>query len=199
MSKLSIAIDAQIEELRKCGLVLPKAATGKNLLKIYGDDEFLDHESGEIAHDLTQSILYFLASESVFRDKDLPVGSRGDNFDFECIYGDGEYEDLVKRFAFLSGHESSISDLRDWVDVPRDDVRLRFSFRGKGQYFRPKVNRDWADEEVVEAVVRLFTKNGYQYYLIPLGQPGSIYFLKNTTARRICKIGSGVDLVPIQI
>jgi hypothetical protein len=194
LSKLSSAIDAQIEELRKCGLVLPKAANGKNLLELRSDDEFIDEESGEIAKDLAQSILYFLACESVFMDKDLPVGSRGDNFDYECIYGDGDYEALVKRFAFLSGHERSISDLRDWVDVARDDVRLKFSFKGKEQYFRPEVNRDWADEKVVEAVMRLFTKKGYQYYRI---HDDSFYFLKNTTAKRICKIGSGVELVPL--
>ncbi len=125
----------------------PSRLNAKRLLSLRSEDDFIDEETGEPRKNLVDFVLYFLVAENLLSDATVPVGSRGFHLDYECIYGDGDYATLVKQFAFLAGIESSVSDVRDWVDVPRNEVFLKFNFKRKEYYFRPQVDRDWADPE----------------------------------------------------
>jgi hypothetical protein len=191
MKKTSEVIDTVIANLRKCGLEIPRQITARGIFKFQCKEEFVDAESGEPLENIVDLVMYSVSAEYDMTNKSVPVGSRGCHTDYECIYGDGDYADLVMRFASLAGQESQISGLRDWVDVSRGEVFLKFNFKGKEHYFKPKVDRDWADDAVVLAVMKLFAKKGYAFYLLPYGQPGVFYFLRDAVAKRIRKLYPG--------
>lgn len=196
MPKLTALIADRIEQLRNCGLALPKSANAKRLLSLRSEDDFIDEETREPGENLIGLVLFFLVSESLLRESTVPVGSRGFHLDYECIYGDGDYASLVKQFAFLAGVESAVSYIRDWVDVPRNEVFLKFNFKGKEYYLRPKVDRDWADQETLDTVMRLFTRRGYRFYRL---LDTVIIFLKNSTAKRIYELAPKIELEPFEV
>ena len=196
MPKLTALIADCIEQLRNCGLALPKSANAKRLLSLRSEDDFIDEETGEPRENLIGFVLFFLVSENLLRESTVPVGSRGFHLDYECINGHGDYVSLVKQFAFVAGMESAVSDIRDWVDVPRNEVFLKFDFKGKEYYFRPKVDRDWADQETIDAVMRLFTRRGYRFYRL---SDNVILFLKNSTAKRIYEFAPNIALEPFEV
>lgn len=190
MKKLLEEIQSAIDDLRKCGLAIPEAVNAKRLLKTRHESDFLN-EDGLNDNSILCSVMYFLASEDFMNAESVPVGSRGCDLDDECIYRDGDYAELVRKIEFLAGADSDISDLRDWVDVPRDDVLLKFEFKGKEHYFNPCVDRDWADVKTTRAIMRLVSKKGYGFYQLCMS---GLYYLKPSVSKRIQKLDPKIDL-----
>jgi hypothetical protein len=193
MKKTLQLINTVLEDLRQCGLEIPSNVTARRLLEHQCEEEFID-ESGEPRKDIVGTVMYFMTQEGDMEQDSVPVGSRGCDADYECIYGDGDYAQLVETFACLAGRTSEISRLRDWVDVPRGEVFLKFDYKGKEHYFRPQACHDWADSDVLLAVMELFARRGHSYCLLPYGQPGVYYFLKNAVIKRIRKLDPKIEL-----
>ena len=97
--------------------------------------------------------------------------------DAECIVEDGDYVQLLERFAILAKGALPLQDLSDHVDIEQGEAWVEFVLDGKPIHWDLPVSDDWMAPELysnLQAVVA--SRSNGRFFIIALGQDSLICF-----------------------
>lgn len=117
------------------------------------------------------------------------------NLDMECIEGAGSYVAIVQNLSRVAGKSDRVTDLKDRVDYDSKEAWVAYKLDGVSRRFEAQVENDWADPDVVTAVLSDLEGDGKRFFAIDNGQASIWYYLDSQTARRL-KSATGVVLSP---
>ncbi len=107
------------------------------------------------------------------------------NFDAEAIEDDGSYIEIVRQFHRITGKRKRLEGLQDSVDVEESYAQLQYTVDGLERTFKPIVDNDWADAQVVESIMSDLCYSGYDFYSKDNGQASVWYYLTEEQAQAI--------------
>lgn len=177
-------LDQQIEKLEEIGIHLNPGVTSSDLLVSFSQAEF---ESAPF--DL---ILFVYGCEIEQEPWGRFVCDRAWNFDVEAIEDDGSYVEIVKQFHRITGKARTIENLRDRIDLKEESAELCYTVDGEERRYEPRVDNDWADPEVVEAIMNDLRQPGYNFYPKDNGQASIWFYLTETEARKLNTLADDV-------
>ncbi len=172
-----MSLEAQIQALSDLGLKLNEGVTIDDLLYSWDRREY---ESEPF-----DTILFMFGSEVEREPWGRNVCDRAWNFDVECVEGNGAYVTIVKRLALVAGAADSITDVKDAVCFETGEAWLSYKFNGELRKYGIKIDNDWADPEVVMAIMKDLEKPGYRFYAKDNGQASIWFFLDDATAKKL--------------
>lgn len=136
----TLTLEAQLDALANCGVHLRDGFTVEDLLYSSPREEY------EAMPFLL--VLMVLGTEC---ESDHRRGFLSDdiwNLDAECICDDGSYADIIKRLREISGGEFPAENIRDCVDLDKEQAWVQFDFDGAMHKFDAKVDNDWVDPQI---------------------------------------------------
>ncbi|MCP3895875.1 MAG: hypothetical protein GY706_14790 [Bacteroides sp.] len=172
-----MSLEAQIQALSDLGLKLNEGVTIDDLLYSWDRREY---ESEPF-----DTILFMFGSEVEREPWGRNVCDRAWNFDVECVEGNGAYVTIVKRLALVAGAADSITDVKDAVSFETGEAWLSYKFNGEPRKYGIKIDNDWADPEVVMAIMKDLERPGYRFYAKDNGQASIWFFLDDATAKKL--------------
>jgi hypothetical protein len=171
-----------LDELASCGIVVRKAIF-RNLKKWpYEPDRFYGGY-GSVFFE----VLSMLASQDLASSEKLPIGSRGFNLDYECIYETGDYSSIVEQLVFITGQSDRLSNLLDHVDLPKKEVWIQFEFAGKRYKLTPEINNDWACDKTIKRIARIIKPSDCCFYKLNDGQSDNIFCFTRDIEKELLK------------
>jgi len=177
-------LEAQIEKLSEIGLVLNEGVSIDDLLISFSRD---DYESAPF--DL---ILFVYGIEIEKEPWGRFICDKAWNFDFEAIEDNGSYVNIVDQFHRISGKSKCIERLTDFVDVEGAHAELHYEIDGVVRTFEPFVDNDWADANVVTAIMNDLREPGYDFYPKDNGQASIWFYLSEQQALELNKLANNV-------
>ncbi|SEO38061.1 hypothetical protein [Paenibacillus sp. OV219] len=81
-------------------------------------------------------------------------------FDRECIEDHGDYIRLLERIRDMVQSELSIEHIADYVDLEKDEANISFIVNGVAHNYELRVNKDWADLQILAIFTRLLAEHG---------------------------------------
>ena len=114
------------------------------------------------------------------------------HFDVEAIEDHGSYVEIVKQFHRITGKAKVLEQLADHVDLEKGEAKLTYVVDGRNRTFQPVVDDDWADAEVVDAVMSDLKKPGHDYYAIDNGQAAIWFYLTPEQASSLNELADNV-------
>lgn len=143
------SIEEQYINLSNCGIRLNE---GISLDRI---NEFEFSEYGSQPY-----ILLLIALGTYLHGTDGKQWASSDmwHFDTECIYGHGDYVQIVRRLINLSKNDLKLDELQDYVDIDEGVAYLEFIHEGQRYHWDLKVEDDWVDPSIFSKYVNLLSK-----------------------------------------
>ena len=180
-------LDQQLQVLDESGLRLDEGVTIQDLLHSWGRD----------AYERKPFDLIFAAMGSeVEREPWGNVCSSVWHFDTECIYMPGDYVQIAKRLALLSGDPHYLTDISDQVDLAQGSAWLKYTVSGIVRFWTADVHDDWVDMMVLFYLFDDLARDGHQFYCIPNGQTMTLFYLDAGAAQKLGKLTNG-NLKPV--
>lgn len=176
-TRQQMTLEEQLAALDAIGIKLNEGATVEDLLYSFDRSEYEKQPF--------DALLFMLGSEIERRPWGRYFSSVAWNFDAECIVEDGDYVRIVRRLAELTGRSDDLTDVADSVDLERGVATLRYTLAGTTRSLTPTVNDDWADADVVNAILSDFERDERYFYGIDNGQSTILYYLNESTASEL--------------
>ncbi|MEM1084157.1 MAG: hypothetical protein AAGI48_08535 [Verrucomicrobiota bacterium] len=177
-------LETQIDKLAELGLPLNEGITVDDFLTSWSRSEYEDQPF--------DTILFTYGIEV----EEEPWGrffcDRVWNFDAECIYGDGDYSAIVQAFHRISGKKRSLEDLSDEVDPESGKATLRFTLDGQPCEFLPRIDNDWVDPHVAEAIMQSMRSEGHDFYGKDNGQATVWFYMTPQNAILLNELAGNV-------
>ncbi len=152
-----LSLETKLATLDKCGLHLAEPFTVKDVFeserRIYNDgyDQILATMGGNEEEEPNR---YF--STNVWY------------FDTECIYDHGDYKAIAERMVQMSQGSLTLTDIKDYVDLSKNEAWLSFKFKGQETKINFEVADDWVDTSIFKKFVELLNQSDpakiYLYY-----------------------------------
>jgi hypothetical protein len=177
-------LEEQIEKLSDIGVRLNEGVTVDDLLISYSREEY---ETSPF--DL---ILFIYGVEIEAEPWGRFICDHAWNFDVEAIEDDGSYVEIVKQFHRISGKVKRIEGLKDSIDIEESHAELYYEVDGVKRTFEPVVDNDWADAQVVEAIMSDLRKPGYDFYPKDNGQASVWFYLSEQQALALNSLANNV-------
>lgn len=177
-------LEQQLEALNQLGMKLNDGITIDDLLYSY-DREAYESEPFD-------SILHALGSEVEREPWGRYVCDQAWNFDVECITDTGSYVDIVQNLCRVAAMPNLISDLQDFVDIDGGEAWLKYTIDGQKRHYTAKVDNDWADPEIIQAVMSDIERDGKQFFGKDNGQATIWFYLDPENMAKLKALG--VDL-----
>ena len=177
-------LEDQIQKLAEVGVSLNEGVSIDDLLLSYSREEF---ESNPF--DL---ILFVYGMEIEEEPWGRYFCDQAWNFDVEAIEDDGSYVEIVKNFHRLTGQARRLEDLNDRVNVEKGSAELHYVIEGLERHFKPVVDDDWADPDVIAKVMEDLREPGYDYYPIDNGQASIWFYLTEDQAVSLNQLANNV-------
>ena len=178
----SMKLEDQISALAEIGISLNEGVSVDDLLLSYSREEY---ESSPF-----NLILFVYGMEIEEEPWGRHFSDQVWNFDVEAIEDHGSYVEIVNNFHRLTGKAKRLEDLKDYVDIEEEKAELSYVLEGHVRVFEPKIDNDWADPEVVGAVMEDLKQSGYDYYPIDNGQASVWYYLKEEQVRTLNELAN---------
>ncbi len=149
------------------------------------DDVIYSFDAPEFAQD-RYNLLLFVYGIEIERE---PWGRRFCdqvlNFDYERIGATGDYVKIAQDLAALTGRTDLISEARDTVDLEKPTATLTCRIAGVPKTYKIKIKDDWADPDVVLALLKdieLAVDDGRTFWSGDNGQSAIYLFISDETA-----------------
>ena len=133
------SLDEQIESLAACGISLSPGLSKEDLLSEYEAEEFIDEPY--------LLLLVALGGETE-EENSRPISTNIRTFDTECIEDHGDYARIATRLRDLTGGDLPLQDIRDYVDVEKEQAWIAFSLDGQEYKWEFEVESDWVDTQI---------------------------------------------------
>lgn len=177
-------LEDQLNRLSEIGLSLNSGITINDLLLSFPREDY-----EEAPFDL---VLFALGSEVEEAPWGRYVCDRAWNFDVEAIEDNGSYVTIVEQFHRITGKAKPISDLTDRVDIDGGVAELRYKVDGQQMHYLPKIDDDWADPNIIEAVMNDLKQPGYEFYPKDNGQASIWFYLNEQEALALNELANNV-------
>ena len=187
-------LEWQLAELAKCGIRL---APDRKIEDLFYSCDREDYES-----DPFSVLLHVLGGEA-----ENEVGNLGYRFsldlfdiDTECIYGTGDYVNVIVPFAALAGDDLPITKVSDFVDLEAKQAWIKFELHGNTHHLGAEVNDDWCDPKVIDHFVALAKENRADdsiYIHIDNGQAFTAGYLTKKHFERLCALCPSHPITPL--
>lgn len=177
-------LEEQIEKLSEIGLFLNNGVSIDDLLLSYSREEY---ESAPF--DL---ILFVYGIEIEEEPWGRFICDQAWNFDVEAIEDNGSYVEIVKQLHRISGNSKRIEGLIDSIDIEGSRALLQYEIDGVKREFRPVVDNDWADAEIIEKIMNDLRQPGYNFYPKDNGQASIWFYLSEQQALALNKLANNV-------
>ena len=106
--------------------------------------------------------------------------------DMECIEDNGDYIQLVERFAILAKGALPLKNVRDHVGVEEGEAWVEFDLEGKTIHWDLEISDDWMAPELYSNVQELVsTRSDKKFLTIGLGQDLLISFGDATMKQKL--------------
>ncbi|NOU98649.1 hypothetical protein [Paenibacillus planticolens] len=94
------------------------------------------------------------------------------HFDSECIENHGDYSSVIKRIAELLEDEISINEIKDYVNLENEEVKISFSINKKLYNYELEFMDDWLDLNIFKIFSEILKEQGSErrFYYSDLGQ-----------------------------
>lgn len=182
-----MTLEDQLQTLSELGLCLNEGVTIQDLLDSWG----------RTAYERKPFDLIFVALGSeVEREPWGAICTSVWHFDTECIYMPGDYVQIVKRLALLSGDPNYLTDVSDHVDLAAGSAWLKYTVNGKERFWTVDVHDDWVDTMVLFYLFDDLARDGHQFYSISNGQMMTLFYLDMERATKLSNLTNGM-LKPI--
>jgi hypothetical protein len=182
-------LENKLDALKSCGLQLAPPFTKDDLLKSWKREDY--EKEG---FDLVLVVLGSAEEQEPRRNHSVNVW----HFDTEAIENEGDYKKIAERMVEISQGSLPLENIKDHVDIERNDAWLSFDFRGKPIKIKCEVNDDWVDAEVFGKFVELLGQSDpskiYIYYDLG-GQDGVIACV--TKQEFDCLKAQGIGFIPL--
>ncbi len=177
-------LEVQIQKLADIGITLNEGVSVGDLLLSYSRDEY---------ENTPFHLILFVYGMEI---EEEPWGrffcDRAWNFDVEAIEDHGSYVEIVNNFHRLTGKSKHLVGLRDRVSVAEGQAELQYTVEGNERRFEPLVDDDWADPQVIEAVMEDLRQPGHNFYPIDNGQASVWYYLTEDQALALNDLADNV-------
>ena len=173
-------LEDQINALSDLGIKMNKGVIIDNLLVSWSRADY--------EHRPFNTILFEYGSEVEREPLGRNVCDRVWNFDVECIEGEGSYVAIVNRLALLAGMRENLTEVRDAVDFESGQAWVSYQLNGESRKYQIKIDDDWADANVVAAIMKDLKKPGMRFYAKDNGQASVWFYLDEATAGEINKL-----------
>ena len=177
-----MTLEQQLESLAELGLTLNDAVTVDDLIYSFGRESY-----EERPFDL---ILFMLGAEVEREPWGRSVCSRVWNFDTECIYQTGDYVAIVKRLCDVANCGNRITSIEDFVDVDAGKAWLKYTIDGTERHWPIEVNDDWADRLTLSYIMDDIERDGFRFYFKDNGQAMILFYLDDSTARKLNELSN---------
>lgn len=177
-------LEEQIEKLSEIGLFLNNGVSIDDLLLSYSREEY---ESAPF--DL---ILFVYGIEIEEEPWGRFICDQAWNFDVEAIEDNGSYVEIVKQLHRISGNSKRIEGLIDSIDIEGSRALLQYEIDGVKREFRPVVDNDWADAEIIEKIMNDLRQPSYNFYPKDNGQASIWFYLSEQQALALNKLANNV-------
>ncbi|WP_405619630.1 hypothetical protein OG292_32465 [Streptomyces sp. NBC_01511] len=123
------------------------------------------------------------------------------NFDTECVHGSGAYVEIARQLCRLAGRANALGDVRDHVelDAPGGTGRawIEFTVDGRQSHRDITVEDDWADMDIVLALMTELECDGRKFHAKDNGQAMVLFYLDAAAARTVNELAGGEQLVAL--
>lgn len=159
VSKTPITFERQFEIFKNLGFFLNKGITMSDVDRWGSKKEF---------ENPPYITLYMTLGQTIEREPWAPLTDRVWDFDVEAIEDHGAYVEIIKNLERISRGELKFENLKDYVDVEKENAWVSFSVRGKNYRWNLEIDNDYADPalftKVVELTRTLNTKGRFTYF-----------------------------------
>lgn len=155
-------LEDQLSSLAELGLSLAPGRTVDELLRSFPREDY-EREPFDL-------VLLLLGSEVAEAPWGRRFCDRVWHFDTECVYDEGAYVEIAEALCRLTGRMDALTDLRDHVDIEAGEAWLEYTVDGRRRHWDIKVEDDWVDATVVEAIMADLEYDGRRFYEVDQGQ-----------------------------
>ena len=177
-------LENQIDALSEIGLLFNEGVTINDLLNSFSREAY-ESEPFDL-------ILFVYGIEIEEAPWGRFICNQAWNFDAEAIEGDGSYVEIVKQFHRISGKGKRIEELSDRVDFEESHAELNYTVDGVKRTFKPILNDDWVDAQVMEEIMNDLCQPGYDFYPKDNGQATVWFYLSKTQALALNSLANNV-------
>ena len=182
----TVPLVEQLIQLDAIGLRTNRGVTIDDFLNSFSEDAFQSPP-----YDL---VLYMLGAQTERAPLGRYISDAAWNFDLEVIYGDGSYVEIVEGFLRISGDKARFKNISDAVSLEAGRASLSYKVPERGLIeYTPKVNGEWADQEVVLQIARDIEKSyksKKRFFYKDNGQAIALFFLTYDQRKKLTALGA---------
>jgi hypothetical protein len=170
LSRQTVPVETQLDNLRTCGIELNSGVTVEDLLTAFADKDAGDEARTEIEASPYEQIIDALGFEkdSVVRDEagresftSTPLSNKLWYWDSESVDDPKAYADAVERLDFISGHVLGLTDFTGDVDFEQESFAyVEFTYKDERVRWNFDVDDDWMSYAVFVNLDALLEKSG---------------------------------------
>ena len=181
-----VSLAEQLIQLDAIGLRTNRGVTIDDFLNSFSEEAFQSR-----SYDL---VLFMFGSQLESAPRGRYISDVAWNFDFESIYGNGSYVEIVEELLRISGDKTRFKNISDAVSLETGRATLSYQVPERGLIeYTPKVNGEWADQKVVLEIVRDIEKSyqsGKRFFFKDNGQAAVLFFLTYDQRDRLVELGA---------
>lgn len=175
-----ITLEEQLDSLANLGISLEPEITINDLLHSFAREEY-----EKKPYDL---VLGMLGSDVESEPWERPFSTNIWNCDFERIYNDGDYIEIVNKLSALTGESNLLSNVEDKVDFDNNIAWLKYNINGNDKHYKIVLNNDWIDPDVIDEIILDLERDGKHFFGINCGQATLFLYLDAESASNFKKL-----------
>lgn len=188
-SKQPMTMEEKLEVLATCGLSLSDPFSSENLLASWGREDY-----EKPGFDLVLVGLGMTEEQKPWRNHCVNLW----HFDTECIEDHGDYKRIAERMVEMAQGSLPLENIRDHVDLEKEEAWFSFTFRGEEIKVECKVEDDWVDSTIFARFVEILAVSDPAKVFIYFDLGGQDCIIGCVTKAELKKLNSeGIKFVPL--